>query len=175
MRGPVHSTAYNEPRWYAACTRANHEKRVAEQLEGRAVEYFLPLYKSVRRWKDRRVQLEMPLFSGYVFVRVPLGDRMQVLQIRGLAKLVGFGGSPVALPDEEIDALRVSLARGVRAEPHPYLTVGRRVRILAGSLAGQEGFLLRWKGSSRVVLSVELIQRSIAVEVDAANLEPAYI
>src|SRR5712692_3562423 len=114
-----------EPRWYAVYTSANHEKRVAVQLVQRSVEHFLPLYASVRKWKDRRVKLDLPLFPGYVFVQMALRDRLQVLQIPGVANLVGFGGTPAALPEGEIEALRTSLGSGIRAEPHPFLTVGR--------------------------------------------------
>lgn len=163
---------YRVPRWYAAHTCANHEKRVAEQLGVREVEHFLPTYASVRRWKDRRVTLQMPLFPGYVFVRVPLRDRLPVVQIPGVARLVGFDGTPAALPDEEIEALRSSLASGVHAEPHPYLTAGRRVRIKTGPLAGLDGILLRRKRKFRVVVSIDLIQRSVAVDADAADIEP---
>lgn len=163
---------YVEARWYAAYTSANHEKRVAEQLVQRSVEHFLPLYASVRKWKDRRVKLDLPLFPGYVFVQMALRDRLQVMQIPGVANLVGFGGTPTALPEGEIEALRTSLGSGVRAEPHPFLTAGRRVRIKAGPLEGREGILLRRKGSLRVVLSIELIQRSIVVDVDVADVQP---
>jgi transcription antitermination factor NusG len=166
--------AYLESRWYAAYTSANHEKRVAVQLGQRSVEHFLPLYDSVRRWKDRRVQLQLPLFPGYVFVHFALRDRLQVLQIPGVAKLVSFNGTPAALPREEIEALRTSLADGVRAEPHPYLRVGRRVRITEGALAGREGLLVRWKGNLRVVLSTELIQRSILVDIDVSSVVPIH-
>lgn len=160
-----------EAKWYVAYTSANHEKRVAEQLGARAIEHFLPSYASVRRWKDRRVTLQLPLFPGYVFVRMELRNRLQILQIPSVARLVGFGGVPTPLPPDEIDLLRAGLDNGVRAEPHPYLNVGRRARIQHGPLAGLEGILMRWKGSWRVVLSLELIQRSVAVEVDASNLE----
>lgn len=166
-------TEYWEPRWYAAYTNANHEKRVSEQLEAREVEHFLPSYTSVRRWKDRRVTLQLPLFPGYVFVYIALRDRLRVLQITGLARLVGFGGTPTALPHGEIDALRAGLVSGVRAEPHPYLNVGRRVRVKHGPLAGLDGVLLRWKGHWRVVVSLDLIQRSVGVDVDASLLETA--
>src|SRR5258707_7225942 len=165
-------SAYCEKRWYAAYTSANHEKRVAEQFVVRDVEHFLPSYKSVRRWKDRRVTLEMPLFPGYVFVCMALRDRLQVQQVPGVAHLVGFGGTPAALPEEAIEALRASLESGVRAQPHPYLTLGRQVQVRSGPLAGMQGILLRRKGNFRVVISIELIQRSVAVDVDAVEVEP---
>lgn len=171
MERPPSRPAHCEPRWYAAYTCANHEKRVAEQLGVREVEHFLPLYSSVRRWKDRRVMLELPLFPGYVFVRMAMGDRLQVQTVPGVARLVGFDGTPAALPDEEIGALRTSLGSAVGAEPHPYLTAGRRVRMRSGPLAGMEGVLLRRKGSFRLVISIELIQRSVAVDADAADVE----
>jgi transcription antitermination factor NusG len=163
---------YVEERWYAAYTCANHEKRVAKQLEERAVEHFLPLYGSVRCWKDRKVKLELPLFPGYVFVRLALRDRLRVLQTPGVARLVGFGGLPTALPDQEIEAMRDGLKRQLLLEPHPYLTIGRRVRLKSGPLVGLEGILVRRKGLLRLVLSLDLIQRSAAVEVDASDVEP---
>lgn len=162
---------YCEARWYAAYTSANHEKRVAEQLGVRGVEHFLPLYASARRWKDRRVTLHLPLFPGYVFVRVALRDRLRVVEVPGVARLVGFDGSPSALPDQEIGALRSGLESGVRAEPHPYLTVGRRVRLMSGPLAGITGVVLRRKGRFRVVISIESIERSIAVDTELADIE----
>src|SRR6266566_3190649 len=164
--------AFEEPHWYAAYTCANHEKRVAAELRMREVENFLPLYSSVRRWKDRRVQLELPLFPGYVFVRLALRDRLRVIQIPSVVRLVGFNGLPAALPDEEMEILRLGLCQSLRAEPHPFLTVGRRVRITGGPFAGLEGILKRRKGHLRVVVSLELIQRSVAVDVDVADVLP---
>jgi transcription antitermination factor NusG len=161
---------YLEQRWYAAYTCANHEKRVREQLEQRSVESFLPLYETVRRWKDRRMRLHLPLFPGYVFVRMTLVNRLKVLQVPSLVRLVGFNGHLAILPDAEIEGLKNGLAAGVRAEPHPFLTAGRRVRIKAGPLQDREGILIRRKGSLRVVLSIELIQRSIVVDVDVADV-----
>ena len=161
-----------DPLWYAAYTSANHEKRVAEQLSVRSVEHFVPLYESVRRWKDRKVRLHLPLFPGYVFVRLALSDRLRVLQVPGVARLVGFNGLPSALPDSEIEALKAGLASGVRAEPHPYLTVGRRVRVKAGPLAGMEGILMRKRNGARFVISLDLIMRSVVVDVNALELEP---
>ncbi len=162
-----------DPRWYAAYTCANHEKRVAEQLEVRSVEHFVPLYESVRQWKDRKIRLQLPLFSGYVFVRLALRDRLRVLEVPGVVRLVGFNGLACALPDSEIEALKTGLASGVRAEPHPYLIVGRRVLITGGPFAGLEGVLKRKRNSLRVVVSLYLIQRSVAVDVDVADLATA--
>lgn len=163
---------FREARWYAAYTCANHEKRIAEQLQGRAIEHFLPLYEAVHRWKDRRVRLELPLFPGYLFVRLPLAERMRVLELPSVVRLVGFGEHPAALSDEEVNTLRAGLRSGLRAQPHSFLPLGRRARITHGPLSGLEGVLLRRKGNLRVVLSVDLIQRSIVVDVDAADVVP---
>jgi transcription antitermination factor NusG len=171
-RWPSPSAEYFVARWYAAYTSANHEKRVSEQLSRRDIEYFLPLYSSARQWKDRRVTLELPLFPGYVFVRTMLRDRLRVLQISGVSRLVGFDGTPTALPEGEIEALRASLSAAVHAKPHPFLTIGRRVRVKAGPLAGLEGIVIRRKNRVRLVISLGLIQRAAAVEVDEADLEP---
>src|SRR6266699_3972047 len=165
-------SSYLEEHWYAAYTCANHEKRVAAELQARAVEQFLPLYSSVRRWKDRRVNLELPLFPGYGFVRLALRDRLRVVQIPSVVRLVGFNGLPAALPDAEMEIMRSGLSQSLRAKPHPFLTVGRRVRITAGPFAGLEGVLKRRKSSLRVVVSLELLQRSVAVDVDAADVRP---
>jgi transcription antitermination factor NusG len=164
--------SFQEARWYAAYTSANHEKRVAEQLMQRSVEHFLPLYSSVRKWKDRRRKLDLPLYPGYVFVQMALRDRLQVLQISGVAHLVGFGGIPTALPEGEIEMLRTTLGSGVRAEPHPFLTVGRRVRMKCGPFEGRQGILLRRRGNLRLVLSLDLIKRSVVIDVEAADVEP---
>jgi transcription antitermination factor NusG len=165
-------TAYCEVRWYAAYTSAHHEKRVAEQLRVCGVEYYLPLYSSVRQWKDRRVTLQLPLFPGYVFVRLALQDRVRVYQIPGLARLVGFNGTPMSLPEEEMQALRTGLENGVCGAPHRFLTTGRKVRVKNGPLSGLPGILRRWKSRARLVVSLELIQRAIVVEIDAADVEP---
>ena len=167
----VLDAAMIQPHWYAVYTCAQHEKRVAAELAARTVEHFLPLYSSVRRWKDRRVQLELPLFPGYVFVRLALCDRLRVVQIPSVVRLVGFGGLPTALPDTEMEIMRSGLSERLRSEPHPFLTIGRRVRITAGPFAGLEGVLKRKKSSLRVVVSLELIQRSVAVDVEAGDVQ----
>src|SRR5579864_6933488 len=157
---PVLLVNHFERSWYALYTRANHEKRVGEQLGQRSIDYFLPLYDSVRKWKDRRVRLQLPLFPGYVFVRIHVSDRLRVLEIPSVARLVGFNGNPTALRDDEVESLRRVVAEGTRAEPHPYLAIGRRVRIVAGPLSGREGILVRRKCTLNVVVSIALLQRS---------------
>ncbi len=163
--------AYLEHHWYAAYTAARHEKRVADQVERQRVEYFLPLYETIHRWKDRRAHVSLPLFPGYVFVRIPLRDRLQVLEIPSVASIVGFGGIPAPLPDTDIESLRHGLTRA-HAEPHPYLKIGRRVRIKSGPFQGLEGILKRKKDDLRLVLSLDLIMRSIVLDIDGAEVEP---
>ncbi len=163
---------YLEPRWYVAYTCANHEKTVLDQLERRSVESFLPIYAAIRRWKDRRIRLDLPLFPGYVFVHWALNDRMRVLQTPGVVRLVGFGGQSAALPDGDVAALRQGLSREMCIEPHPYLKVGHRVRVRSGPLQGLEGILVRKKKSAKIVISLDLIiVRSVAAEIDIAELE----
>lgn len=163
---------YFQPRWYAVYTCANHELRVSDQLGSRGVEHFLPQYESVRRWKDRKVRLHLPLFPGYVFVYLALQNRLCVLQVPGLVRLVGFDGHPAPVPGEEVARVREFLNRGFRVEPHRYLQVGRRVRVKTGPLAGIEGMFVRERNRCRIVLSMDLIMKSIAVEVDTADIEP---
>src|SRR5437016_2254749 len=109
------------PHWYAVYTCANHEKRVAEQFASRSVEHFLPQYESVRRWKDRKVRLHLPLFPGYLFVHFALQERLRVLQVPGVVRLVGFNGRPTPMPQEDLHRIREFRGQGRRAEPHPYL------------------------------------------------------
>lgn len=161
-----------EPHWYAVYTNANHEKRVAQQLGQRSIEYLLPLYDSVRRWKDRRVHLQMPLFPGYVFVRFALRDRLQVLQIPSVAHLVSFNGHPAAVPEAEIQSIQNCLNRGHQVEPYAYLQTGRRVRVSSGPLKGLQGIILRRKNRTRFILSFDLIMRSVSVEIDELDLVP---
>jgi transcription termination/antitermination protein NusG len=157
--------------WYAAYTRSRHEKMVSRQLEERSIACFLPLYSSVRRWKDRRKTLEVPLFPGYVFVHISLEDRIRVLGTPGVARFVSVNGRPAEVPNCDIESLQRGVTNGIHAEPHPYLKVGQKVRIKRGPLAGAEGILIRKKDKLRVVLSVHLIMRSVAAEVEVGDLE----
>jgi len=162
----------DEGSWYALYTCPRHEKRVVKQIEQHRISCFLPLYRSIRRWKDRRKELNLALFPGYVFVRIALEDRLRVLQMPSVVRFVSFNGRPLPLPQGEMEALMSGLTSGVRAEPHPYLKVGRRVSVKHGPLAGSQGILIRRKDKFRVVLSLDLIMRSVAVEVDEADVEP---
>jgi transcription antitermination factor NusG len=169
---PQSRVEYLEPQWYAAYTCANHEKRVAQQVERRSLECFLPLYESVRRWKDRRVRLELPLFPGYVFVRLALRDRLQVLEIPGVARLVGFNGHPAPVPVEDIETIRACLAGRHPMQPHCFVQRGQRVRVLSGPLAGLTGIVVRQKKRTLFVISLELLMRSVSVEIDISDFSP---
>jgi len=158
------------PHWYVACTMARHEKQVASQLSGRGIDCFLPLYEEVHRWKDRHKTVTLPLFPGYVFIRIPLMERLRVQVLPSVLRLVGFGGPPVAIDDIEIERLRTGLAT-LRAEPHPFLKAGQTVRVKSGPLMGAQGILERHRENFRVVLSMDLIQQSVAVEMDLCDLE----
>ena len=163
----------SDARWYAGYTASRHEKRVAEHLAQRGVEHFLPLYDTVHRWKNGRHRVQLPLFPSYVFVRMSLRDRLRVLEVPGFVRLVSFNGLPFPLPDTDINTMRDALGNGVLAEPYPYLTVGTRVEIKNGPLKGMPGILLRRRNKFRVVISVDLIMRSMAVEVEASDVIPA--
>jgi len=160
-------------KWFAVYTSPRHEKRVAQYLNVREIEHYLPLYRPQRKWSDgTTVTLSLPLFPGYIFVRIGRNERVRVLEIPGVLTFVGgTGGQPASLPEAEIDALRGGL-RLRRVEPHPLLTVGQRARIRSGALAGMEGVVVRQKNGLRVVLTVDLILQSMAVEVDGSELEP---
>jgi transcription antitermination factor NusG len=169
---PAAATGERECFWYAACTRSRHEKSIVRQLEERGIEYFLPLYRSVRRWKDRRKELDLVLFPGYVFVRLPWRERLRVLQLPSILRFVTFNGLPAALPISELEALRNGLTQGVYAASHPYLRVGKRVLVRYGPLAGASGILVRKKDNFRIVISIEAIMRSVAVEIDEGDVVP---
>lgn len=160
------------PTWFAVYTSPRHEKRVAQYLSVRTIEHYLPLYHVRRKWADGSiVTLDLPLFPGYLFVRIDRTERVRVLEVPGVLTVVGgTGGEPAPLAGAEIDALRSGLSLR-RAEPHPLLIAGQRARIRSGALAGMEGIVVRRKSGLRVVLTIDLIQQSVAVEVDATELE----
>lgn len=161
------------PMWFAAVTFPRHEKRVEQHLSNRGVEHYLPVYRSRRKWRNGlKVVLELPLFAGYIFVRIGRTERLRVLEVPGVLGIVGgTAGQMAPLPEADVEALRSGLHLRA-AEPHPLLMVGQRVRIRSGALAGMEGIVVRKMKSLRVVLTMDLIMQSISVEVDGDELEP---
>ena len=158
--------------WFAVYTAPRHEKAVARQFEVRQIEAFLPLYRSVRRWKNGcRVNVDQPLFPNYIFACLKRPDYVRVLQTPGVLSLVGSGRQPSPLATSEIESLRLGLPLR-EFEPHSYLVAGDRVRIHSGALAGMIGVLVRKKSKLRVVLTLDLIMQSVAVEIDADEIEP---
>lgn len=158
--------------WYAVSVHPRHEKQIAQMCQARGVDYLLPLYSSLRRWKDRRKRLDMVLFPGYIFVNLALSERLRVLVLPGVARFVSFRGQPSVVPEHEIKALGLGTASGLSLQPHPYLQEGRFVRVRNGPMAGVEGILVRRKDRFRVVISINLIKRSVAAEVDVGDIEP---
>ena len=159
--------------WCAVYTRHQHEKAVSEMLQAKGFEVFLPLYESVRRWKDRKKLLSLPLFPGYVFLRGGMERRLPVLTTPGVHMIISRGERIATIPDEQIDAIRRTVEGQFRVEPHPFLRCGERVRVIRGSLEGVEGVLTRKKNLYRLVLSVEMLAQSVAVEIDALDVVPA--
>lgn len=157
--------------WYALRTKSRHEKVVEEYLRGLGVEVFLPLYKSRRLWSDRVKFVDLPLFDGYLFCRFAAGHALVVRRAPGVLYVVSSGDVPSPVPESEIDAVRRVLERGLVASPTPYLREGMRVRIRGAAFEGVEGRLEKVKSRFRLVLSIHLLQRSVALEVDPEMVE----
>jgi len=159
--------------WYALYAKHHHEKKVADLLGRKGVEVFLPLHTALHRWKDRKKAVAMPLFPGYLFLRSDLRNKIEILSTAGVFFLVENGGRACPVPDHEIEAVRAVVESEARFEPHPYLDAGENVRIKNGPLAGIRGLYLKSRNQHRVVISVELLRKSVSVEVDIANVEKA--
>ncbi len=158
--------------WFAVFTVSRHEKRVEAHLRLRQIENFLPLYQRQRHWKDgSKGMLQLPLFSNYIFVRIGGDGRVPVLKVPGVRSIVGCGPQPLSVPDSYIHSLREGLQQG-KIEPHPYLIVGAKVRIRSGVMAGMEGVLLRKRNKFWVVVALEMIMRSVTVELEIKDIEP---
>jgi transcription antitermination factor NusG len=160
-------------KWFAVYTTCRHEKRISQHLSQRGIEHYLPLYRSDRKWRDgSKVSLELPLFPSYIFVHIRRSERVSVLSVPGAIAVVGgTGGEPAPVSDAAIEALRLGLDQH-RIEPHPLLRVGQVVRIRSGAFAGMEGVVIRRKNGFRVVLTLEQIMQSVAVELDEDDVEP---
>ena len=158
------------PRWYAIRTRSRHEKQVRDRLAAQGVELLLPTVMRLSQWKDRKKEIEVPLFSGYCFTRFPWPERTVVLKVFGVVDIVGGGSSPEPIPDDEIEALKTLMASKLPYDAHPYLREGMVVEVRRGPLEGVRGILLRKEKRHRLVISVHLIQQAAAVEIDASDI-----
>jgi transcription antitermination factor NusG len=163
-----------ELRWYALHTRARHEKAVERRLRDQGMETFLPTRIQVHRWSDRNKKVELPLFSCYVFVRCALSakDRTRVYQVESVHGFVGSGGASLPIPDDQIETIQKVLRQSAPWRSHPFLKVGQRVRIRGGAMDGVEGVFLSENGDRSLVISVDAIQRSMAVRIDGYDVEP---
>jgi transcription antitermination factor NusG len=161
-------------RWFAVQTRSRHEKRANAELREKGIQSFLPLFAEKHKWSDRQRIVEMPLFPQYLFVRIsPSSDeRISVLRTNGVVGLVGTKGSAIAVPDAQIERIQRLIDQKIPFNPHLYLNVGKRIRIRGGSLDGLEGILTAINGDQTLVVSVELIQRSLAVRITGFEIEP---
>lgn len=158
--------------WWAVYTRHQHEKVVADMLSAKGFQVFLPLYESTRRWKDRRMVLSLPLFPCYVFVRGGMDRKLQVVTTPGIHMILYRGEQIAVIPDQEIQSIQKVVDGPSSVEPHPFLKCGTRVRVIRGSLEGVEGILTRKKNLFRLVISVDMLAQSVAVEVHASDVEP---
>jgi len=158
--------------WYALQVRTQHERGVAEYLRGGGFEWFLPLYKCRKRWSDRVKEVEVPLFPGYLFCRFDAHDRLPILKTPGVIQIVGYNRKPVEIDEVEIGSIRTLVGSGMASQPWPYLHVGDRVQIESGPLQGMSGILTNFKGKHRLVVSITLLQRAVAVEIDGALVTP---
>jgi transcription antitermination factor NusG len=161
--------------WYALHTRARHEKAVSQRLLERGVETFLPIVTETRRWSDRKKTVQLPLFGCYVFAKfVPNRvERLQALRVDGVLGLVGSQGEGTPIPGQQIDAVRMLVEGALPWSSHPFLKIGQRVRIRSGALQGLEGILVSRSGSDTLVISVDAIQRSLAVRLEGYQVEAA--
>lgn len=157
--------------WFALQVRTRHEASVANFLEGNGFELFLPLYSCRKRWSDRIKKVETPLFPGYLFCRFDPHDRLPILKAPGVIQIAGYNRCPVPVEESEILAIQALMTSGLPNQPWPFFGVGDRVRIEAGPLRGHEGTLVEFKGGHRLVLSITLLQRAVAVEIDSAFVE----
>jgi transcription antitermination factor NusG len=160
------------PGWWAVYIRHQHEKAVASMLTAKGLEVFLPLYESLRHWKDRRKKLLLPLFPGYLFVRENLGGPLPILTTPGTHMILSRGDHLEVIANDEIQAISRAVGDPSRVEPHQFLKDGERVRVIGGPMQGIEGILVRKKNLYRLILSVEMIAQSVAIEVDADSVEP---
>jgi transcription antitermination factor NusG len=170
MSSALMAINYSHP-WYGIQTRSNQEKIAFSFLDSRGYRPFLPLYRTRKRWCDRVVTAEVPLFPGYIFCRFDHSQRLPVITSPGVVSIVGCGSHPAPIPDEQIDAVRAVVESGMAAEPFPFFREGQRIRVTHGPLKSLEGTMIRRKSAWRLVVTVEMLQRSVSVEIDPAHVE----
>jgi len=162
----------NNLHWYALRTKSRHEKVVRDQLANLEMDALLPTVKRLSQWKDRKKEIEAPLFSGYCFARFSLQEKLPVLQVPGVVEAVGSGRQPEPIPDDEIEALKTLMTSILPYDPHPYLHEGMTVEVVRGPLQGVQGILIRKEKCHRLVLGVHLIQQAASVEIDGKDVVP---
>ncbi len=171
----VSSVAANDAQWFAIHTRARHEKRVADRLLEQGLNTYLPLVKETHRWSDRKKIVEVPLFGCYVFAKFDPSsaqDRTRICRTDGVLQLLGMHGEAIPIPDRQIDAVRILVNEQLPYSLHPFLKIGERVRVRGGAMDGVEGILVGRNGDRTLVVSVEVIQRSLAVRIEGYRVEP---
>lgn len=164
--------ASSQSQWFALRTKSRHEKLVRDQLEKQGIEPLLPTVRRLSQWKDRKKEIEVPLFSGYCFVRLSQQTKLPAQMVAGVVEVVGSGNRPEPIPDEEIEALKTLMTSVLPYDSHPYLHEGMQVEVVRGPLQGVHGILLRKEKHHRLVIGVRLIQQAVAVEIDVSNVVP---
>jgi transcription antitermination factor NusG len=165
---------FHVQRWYVAYTYPRHERAVADQLSQRSVETFLPTFARTSHWKDRRVTLDLPLFPGYVFARINMNEKLAVVSVPSVIRILSLKGAPVPVSDAEIDAVRLCVGKGGSLEPHRFVAVGERVRVRGGAFEGLEGIVVRQNNKCKLVVTIALIHQSVALEIEADLLEAVH-
>ena len=158
--------------WFALQVRTQHERAVSDLLQVKGYEWFLPFYKCRKRWSDRIKEVDAPLFPGYLFCRFDVQERLPILKTPGVIQIVGYNRRPVSIDESEIHAIQTLVSAGIPNQPWPYLHAGDRVQIESGALRGVSGILTDFKGKHRLIVSITLLQRAVAVEIDAALVTP---
>lgn len=158
--------------WFAVRVRSNFERTVSRFLRQKGYEEFAPFYRAKRRWSDRIREVDIPLFPGYVFCRFDTHLRLPILTTPGVVSIVGYGKEPAPVEENELADIQKAVGSGHRIQPWRFLRVGQKVRLLSGALYGLEGLLLSQKNRKRMIISVNLLQRSVAVEIDREDVEP---
>lgn len=167
------SARLDDQRWYVAYTYPRHEKSVADQLAHKGVESFLPTFTKMSRWKDRSVKIEQPLFPGYLFTRISASERLKVVSVSSVIRILSFNEIPVPINDADIETLMLCVRRGGSLQPHHFTAIGERVRVKEGIFDGLEGFVVRHHNGCSLVVTVALIQQSVSLEIEESYLECA--